>query len=391
MSFRLTAEQTELRDLVRRFVDRELIPVEMQASHDEDELDAFVAPFRESIEQMGLWLIEAPAEFGGPGLSLLERCIVREEVSRTKALPFRDNRLFGPRVGAILSLCNAEQRERFLLPVIRGEMTVCFAQTEPDAGSDPARMRTRAVRDGDFYLVNGVKRYISGAGRADFAQVTCVTDPEKGVRGGISTLLIDMRAPGVTLGRRQDTMMGDRPWEIVFTDVRVPVANRVGDEGGGFELAQSWLTANRILAHGAACIGIAQRSLEMAIDYALLRETFGQPLSERQAIQFMIADSATEILTARLLVYSTASRFDEGEDVRDESYMCKVVCTETAGRVVDRSMQIHGGLGLTTELPLEYWFRQMRSLRITEGATEVMRWRLARNLIRKRQREAARA
>ena len=179
-------------------------------------------------------------------------------------------------------------------------------------------------------------------------------------------------------------MMGDKPWELAFDNVRVPVENRIGEEGKGFSLAQNWLTFGRVQGHGARSVGIAQRSLEMAMDYARQRVTFGQPLSERQAIQFMIADSAIEIEATRLLIYETAWRYDQGQDVRNESYMVKIFCTEMASRVVDRAIQIHGGVGLTMDLPLQYWYRQMRSIRITEGVTEVLRWRLARNLIRAR-------
>ena len=165
-------------------------------------------------------------------------------------------------------------------------------------------------------------------------------------------------------------------------NVRVPVENRIGEEGQGFELGQKWLTVGRVKGHGARCVGIAQRALEMAMDYARHRVTFGQPLADRQAVQFMIADSAIEIRAARLMVYETAWKADQGKDVRNDSYMTKIFCTEMASRVVDRAIQIHGGVGLTQELPLEYWYRQLRSIRITEGVTEVLRWRLARNLTR---------
>jgi acyl-CoA dehydrogenase len=299
-------------------------------------------------------------------------------------MPFRHNPLFGPQVGPILYEGNDDQKERFLQPVLRGEMTVCFAQTEPDSGADPAGMRTRAVRDGDHYVLNGAKRFITGAGESDYAQVICVTDPEKRARGGISCLMVDMKAPGVQLVRQWPTMMGDKPWEIAFDNVRVPVENRIGEEGQGFALGQKWLTVGRVRGHGARCVGIAQRANEMAMDYARQRVTFGQPLADRQAIQFFIADSAIEIDAARLMVYRTAWMYDQGMDTRDESYMTKIYCTEMASRVVDRAMQIHGGVGLTKELPLEYWYRQIRSIRITEGVTEVLRWRLARNLMRTR-------
>ncbi|MSP56017.1 MAG: acyl-CoA dehydrogenase [Myxococcales bacterium] len=366
---------------VRTFVDRELIPVEMQSDVGDAITPERYAEFHRKVREMGLWQFDVPERFGGGGLGLLERCIIQEEIGRTKALPFRHNELFGPTGGAVLYHCQGEQVERFLLPVLRGEQKVCFAQTEPEGGADPAGMRTTAVRDGDDYVINGTKRFITGAARAHFAQVIALTDPEKRAHGGISCIIVPMHTPGVKLVRADHTMMGDEPWEIHFDNVRVPVANRIGEEGAGFRLAQEWLTVNRIKIHGAYPVGIARRALEMAMEYAKVRKTFGQPLSQRQVIQFMLADSAMEIEAARLLVLSTAWQFDQGQDVRDRSYMVKIVCTEMASRVVDRAIQIHGGVGLTTDLPLEYWYRQLRSIRITEGATEVLRWRLARSLL----------
>lgn len=383
MDFDLPEELRMLKETVGRFVDRELIPLEREFRPEGEGMpDRLLKPLQEKVKRLGLWLLDVPEEYGGAGLGLLPRCVIAEEVSRTVALPFRTNELFGPEVRPVLFHCNEEQKKRFLLPVIRGELRVCFAQTEPDAGSDPASMRTRAVRDGDHYILNGTKRFITGAGASDYAQVMAVTDPEKRARGGITCFLVDLKSPGVTLARQWPTMMGDAPWEIVFENARVPAANVIGKEGEGFMLAQKWITEGRIRGHGARAVGIAQRALDMMIEYAQNRVTFGRPLAERQAVQFMIADSAMELHAARLMVYECAWRHDRGEDVRNLSYMVKVMCTEMASRVVDRSIQVHGGIGLTKALPLEWWYRQLRSIRITEGATEVLRWRLAQNLIR---------
>ena len=197
--------------------------------------------------------------------------------------------------------------------------------------------------------------------------------------------MVDMKSPGVNLVRQWPTMMGDKPWEISFDNVRVPVENRIGEEGKGFApRPRSWLTFGRVQGHGARCVGIAQRAHRHGDGLRPPARHLRPAAAERQAIQFMIADSAIDIHAARLMVYSTAWRYDQGEDVRNESYMTKIFCTEMASRVVDRAIQIHGGVGLTKELPLEYWFRQVRSIRITEGVTEVLRWRMARNLIRAR-------
>jgi acyl-CoA dehydrogenase len=385
MDFDLPEELQVLKQTVRRFVDSELIPLERQYRHDGEGPmpEALLKPLQEKTKSMGLWLLDVPAEYGGAGLGLLARCVIHEEVWRGAALPFRGQELFGPEVRPVLFHCDEKQKERFLMPVLRGEMRVCFAQTEPDAGSDPASMQTRAARDGSDFVLKGTKRFITGAGRADYAQVMAVTDAEKRARGGVTCFLVNLKSPGVSLERQWPTMMGDAPWQIVFDDVRVPAANVIGEEGGGFSLAQQWIQEGRIKGHGARPLGIAARALELMIDYSRQRVTFGRPLAERQAVQFMIADSATELHAARLMVYECAWRYDRGEDVRDLSYMVKITCTEMASRVVDRSIQVHGGVGLTKELPLEWWYRQIRSTRITEGATEVLRWRLAQNILKK--------
>jgi acyl-CoA dehydrogenase len=386
MDFDLPEELQILKRTVRRFVDSELIPLERVYRHDGEGAmpEHLLKPLQEKARAMGLWQLDVPEEYGGAGLGLLARCVIHEQVARSAALPYRSLELFGPEVRPVLFHCNEEQKERFLKPVLRGEMRVCFAQTEPDAGSDPAGMQTRAIRDGADFIVNGTKRFITAAGRAHYAQVMAVTDPEKRARGGVTCFMVDLESPGVLLERQWPTMMGDAPWQIVFDNVRVPAANVIGEVGGGFSLAQKWLQEGRIKGHGAKPLGIADRSLEMMIDYSRNRVTFGRPLADRQAVQFMIADSATELHAARLMVYECAWRHDRGEDVRNLSYMVKFTSTEMASRVVDRAIQVHGGVGLTKDLPLEWWYRQIRSSRITEGASEVLRWRLAQNILKGR-------
>ena len=383
MDFNLPEELQVLKDTVRKFVDRELIPLERECRPEgEDMPEKFIKPLQEKAKAIGLWMLDVPPEYGGAGLDLLSRCVIMEEVARTIALPFRYAPIFGPEVRPVLFYCNDEQKERFLFPVIRGEKRVCFAQTEPDAGSDPAAMRTRAIKEGDHYILNGTKRFITSAAQSDYAQVMAVTDPEKRARGGITCFIVDMKSPGVKLERVWPTMMGDTPGEIVFENARVPAANIIGGVGQGFSIAQKWIQEGRIRGHGARPVGIAQRALDMMIEYSKNRVTFGQPLSNRQAIQYMIADSAMELHACRLMVYECAWRNDRGEDVRHLSYMTKIMCAEMVGRVVDRSIQVHGGVGLTRDLPLEWWYRQVRSIRITEGTPEVLRWRLGEHLIK---------
>jgi len=383
MDFDLPAETVELRERARAFFTEVLLPLEREIKPDDELSSETLARLQAEARARGLWQLDVPVEYGGQGRGLLDVCVASEELECSPVLPFRQNDVFGPKPGAILYSLNPEQRERFLMPVLRGELRTCFAQTEPGAGSDPANVATTAVRHGDAFVLNGTKRFIGAADRSDFAQVICRTGTDAGDgRGEISCLLVDMRSPGVELVRPWPTMMGDTPWEIRFSDVRVPAENLAGQSGAGFKLAQRWLTHGRIRNHGARSTGIAARALAMAIDYAKARETFGEPLAERQAIQFMIADSVIELEAARLLLYRCAWRYDRSESVKDDSYIVKLSCTEMAGRVVDRAIQIHGALGLSKELPLEYWYRQLRSMRITEGAAEVLRWRLARNVMR---------
>src|SRR5579862_6661199 len=383
MDFELPEELRIFGETLRRFVDSEMIPVERDASTDNETLKPeYYERFCKRAKDLGFWKMDIPEEYGGAGFSVLARSIVETELSRSVALPARGyGGITGPSVRAILYALEGELKEKYLLPVLRGEKRACFAQTEPDAGSDPGGMRTTAVRDGDSYVINGVKRFISGANKADFMQLMAATDRAKGSHGGISCFLVDMNTPGVKLTTSYQTMMGDRPWEIVLDNVRVPVAHRVGEEGGGFKLAQKWLGAGRV-KHGARALGVAERCLEMATSYAKQRSTFGRPLADRQAIQWKLADMFIELSAARLLVYKAATRLDKGEDAREDAYLCKYYADEMAFRAADQCMQIHGGIALTTDLPIEKLWRQQRSYRITEGASEVMKMVIARHVLK---------
>src|SRR5947209_11183068 len=260
------------------------------------------ADLERKAKDLGLWLLDVPTEYGGQGLSLLGLAVVWEELARTIALPPRGPGVFGPDVKPILFTLNDAQKEKYLYPVLRGEKTTAFAQSEPDAGSDPGSMRTTAVRNGDHYVINGVKRFITGAGDADFMQLMVATDRAKGSRGGISCFIVDMDTPGVKLGACYETMMGDKPWEIVLENVRVPTSHRVGAEGEGMRYGQQWLNIGRV-KHGARALDVAERCIEMAASYAKQRSTFGRPLADRQAVQWMLADMFLELQAARLLVY----------------------------------------------------------------------------------------
>jgi acyl-CoA dehydrogenase len=370
------AELDEFRANLRRFIEREVMPFERRVMSNAERL-----AIQAKAKVNGFWLLDVPEDLGGQGLGLSGMAVFWQEVSRTIAIPSRDHSLFGPTVGPILASLTGEQRERYLDPVLAGEKTTCFAQTEPDAGSDPASMRTRAVRRGDRYVINGTKRFITHAEKAAFAQVIACTDPVKGARGGISCFLVDMDTPGLTIATRHATMMGDAPCELAFEDVEVLEANRVGAEGEGFAIAQSWLSEGRI-RHGARACGVAERCLELALDYVKQRKTFGEPLAERQGVQWILADCATELHATMLMVQDAAAKLDRGEDARTETFMVKVYGDEMGFRVADRCLQLHGGIGLTTELPIEKLWRDQRSFMITEGPTEVLRTALARQILR---------
>jgi acyl-CoA dehydrogenase len=370
------SELEEFQRSLRRFVERELMPFERRA---------MTAAEREAIQckakDAGFWLLDVPEALGGQGLGLVGMAVFWHEISRTTTVPARNHSLFGPVPGPILLSLKGAQKQRYLDPVLAGEKTACFAQTEPDAGADPASMRTRAERKGTDYVINGVKRFITNADKADFAQLMAVTDPTKGARGGISCFLVDMKTPGVRISAKHQTMMGDAPCELVFDNVHVSAENRVGEEGEGFATAQRWLNEGRI-RHGARACGVAERCLEMALDYTKQRKTFGEPLSERQGVQWILADCFTELHATKLMVRDAAAKVDAGEDARAETFMVKIFGDEMGFRVVDRCLQLHGGIGLTTELPLEKFWRDQRSFMITEGPTEVLRTALAKLILR---------
>jgi acyl-CoA dehydrogenase len=376
--FALAPELRMFRDTLRRFVDEELIPLEARRPRPSPAEEARVTG---RARALGLWLLDVPEEWGGQGLGIAGQAVFWEQISRSVAFPPRDTGVFGPFVGPLLlTALNADQRERYLFPTLRGQARPCFAITEPDAGSDPGAIRTRAVRDGASYVVNGVKRFITGAEKASFAQLIAVTDPARGTRG-MSCLLVDMASSGVLVTAQYETMMGDRPCEVVFEDVRVPAENLVGAEGDGFRLAQDWITSGRVLRHGARSCGIAERCLELGAGYAKQRSTFGAPLASRQAVQFALADTYAELQMVRLLVQRAAWKLETGQDARLDSWLAKTQGAEMGFRAADRCMQMHGGIGLTADLPIERMWRDQRSFMITEGPGEVMRAAIARQVL----------
>ncbi|MFD6096556.1 acyl-CoA dehydrogenase family protein [Nocardiopsis flavescens] len=380
IDFSLSEEQRAVRDWVRTFVERELVPLENGVLRREREghppgLDREErARLRELARKSDFWGVETPVEYGGMGLDPVTAAVIEIELGRT-FLTFK----FGGEADNILYHCNEEQRERYLLPTIAGEKRSCFAITEPGAGSDAKAIRARAVRDGDTWVINGEKTFITGGNEADFAMVFAVTDPERGANGGVTCFLVD-RDMGWT-SEPIDTMGERRPASLVFQDVRVPHGNILGEEGGGFTLAMQWIGKGRYLLPARA-VGSCERLLTMAVEYSRTRETFGAPIADRQAIQWMIADSQVEIEALRLLVLHAAWQVGAGRDSRHAQSIAKLFGGVKANEIVDRVLQIHGGMGYTRELPIERFYRDLRLLRIFEGTDEIQRRTIARDLLR---------
>lgn len=377
--FELPDELKMLRDVVRRFVETEVVPLEKSMDFDQYALSPQeLAPLQKKARDLGLWCLGAPKEFGGQDLSALGLAVVAEESSKHR------NGAYNAALGAFgreppgpIYDGTPEQIEKYVLPVIEGTKKSFFALTEPSGGSDPARaVQTTAIKKGDKWILNGRKIFISGAEEADFGLVVARTGEG---RGGLTSFIVDTNQPGFTWSKIP-VIRPMYPCEVLLEDVEVPEENVIRGVGSGFAVAQERLLKNRV-PYAAACVGIGQKALELAIDYARDRETFGQPLGDRQAIQWMIVDSEIELRSARWLTWDAAAKCDRHEPARTEVSIAKVVATETAGRVVDRAIQIFGGMGVTRELPFERWYRELRIKRIGEGPSEVHRMVIARDLI----------
>jgi acyl-CoA dehydrogenase len=378
MDLSLTDEEREIRDWVRTFVTREVMPLEQTVLERErrNERGLTLEELRElqaKARAAGFFGIQTPDEYGGMGLGAVMNALIEIELGRS-FVQFR----FGGEADNILFHANEEQQAAYLLPTIAGEKISCFAITEPGAGSDARNIRTTAVRDGDEWVINGEKTFITGGDVADFCMVFAVTNKELGANGGVTCFLVDREAgwqsaPIPTMGEWG-------PASLSFQDVRVPHSAILGEEGRGFELAMRWIGKGRYLLPARA-LGACERLVEMGMDHARNRVTFGSPIAERQAIQWMIADSAVEIEALRWLVLSAAWQVDHDIDSRQSQSMAKLYGGVKANEIVDRVLQMHGGMGYTRELPIERWYRELRVLRIYEGTDEIQRRTIARNLL----------
>jgi acyl-CoA dehydrogenase len=388
MDFSVPPEIEEVRASFKQFLDREVRPVEerflpqlQEDSWSPEMREAGLALRRKSAE-VGYYGAHLPEDVGGWGLSTLGMTLLVEAGGQS-GLRFATFVLGPPNPEAPTPLLldgTPEQQKKYLIPLVKAEKTMCFALTEPDAGSDAQAIRTRAVRDGDTWVLNGVKHFITNGAHADFAVVFAVTDPEKRAQGGITAFIVESTTPGFTVGKKQKTMAGDtNQSELIFEDCRVPATNVLGPEGFGFFSAMKFLNAGRAYI-GAMCLGVADYLVRICTQYALERKAFGKPIGKNQAVQWMLADSAVEIETARWLTYRLAWLCDQGEQPMRESSMVKLYNTEMVGRVADRAVQIFGGMGYLTEGPVERIYRFVRMLRIVEGTSEIQRLVIARTL-----------
>ena len=371
----------QLIDTVRRFVTERLRPLEAQVSED----DAIPGEVIEEMKGLGLFGLSIPEEYGGLYLSMGDECLVGVELGRTSPA-FRS--AFGTNVGigsqGLVMFGTEAQKAKYLPGIASGEIITSFALTEPEAGSDSANVQTRAIRDGDFYVLNGTKRFITNANKADLFTVMARSDPSKPGGGGVSAFLVERNLPGLSVGKPEKKMgqQGAHICDVIFDNVRVPVENRLGAEGEGFKVAMQVLDRGR-LHISAVCIGVAERLLADCVAYASERKQFGQAISGFQLIQGMIADSKTEALVAKAMTMETARARDAGKSVTMEAAAAKYFASEMVGRVADRAVQIFGGAGYVADHGIERFYRDVRIFRIYEGTSQIQQVVIARETMKR--------
>ena len=380
MDFSLTEDQKMLKTMVRDFATKELEPVAAQI----DEIGEFPAEQVRKIADLGLMGLTIPEKYGGSGRGRVDFCIAVEELSRASAAAasyFRVSLSLG--IVPIIMHGTEEQKQKYLPPHARGEKMACFALTEAGAGSDPAALQTTAVRRGDGYVLNGTKLFISIGAEAEIIVVFATIDKSLGYRG-ITAFIVEKGTPGFSVGKHENKLgfRGLSAAELIFEDCFVPQENRLGEEGRGFRIALEALDESRITV-GAEAVGIAQAALDAAINYAKERQQFGQRIANFQAIQWMLADMATQIEAARMLTYYAADLQDKGLPFIKESAMAKLFASEVSSFVTNKALQIHGGYGYTKDYPLERYLRDAKLTEIYEGTSEMMRMTIARALVGK--------
>jgi acyl-CoA dehydrogenase len=370
-----------LQATVSRFVRERLVPAEETVA----ETDEIPEDIVRDMKEIGLFGLTIPENYGGLGLTMEEESLIMFEMGKTSPA-FRS--LFGTTVGigsqGILMDGTSEQKEKYLPRLATGEIIASFALTEPEAGSDAASLRTTAIRDGDDYIVNGTKRYITNAPHAGIFTLMARTNPQDKGAGGVSAFIVEADTPGITIGK-YDKKMGHRgahTADVIFENCRVPARNIIGGvEGKGFKTAMKVLEKGRI--HIAAiAVGVAERMLDDALKYAVERKQFGQRIADFQLVQAMLADSKAEVYAAKCMVIDAAQRRDRGENVSTEASCCKMFATEMCGRVADRAVQIFGGAGYMSEYGIERFYRDVRLFRIYEGSTQIQQIVIARNMIK---------
>ena len=381
MDPRSTPEIEALREQARAIVDETLIPAEREVLR----TGAVPADALRRLREAGMFGITVPREYGGLGHHTFAQVLVHEELGRAHH-GFLHGLVLSNGIGAsaLLAAGSAELKRRYVPAIASGELTTAFALTEPEAGSDAGRISTRAVKDGDEWVIDGVKHYITNGPGAELVTVVAVTDPEKGTRGGVTAFLVDRREmPGIVVEEVQKTM-GTPPYSqarLRFEGVRVPASHVLGAEGEGFRLAMSALDHGRI-AVAAGALGPMARLIELMAARAKSREQFGGPIAQFQGVQWMLADSETDRYAARQVTYDAAWRLDRGERVTRQAAMAKLFATEAVGRVADRAVQLFGGQGVMEEGPVQHIYRDVRVMRIYEGTSEIQRLVIARELLK---------
>jgi alkylation response protein AidB-like acyl-CoA dehydrogenase len=382
----LTSPQfAELRDRIRRYITDELIPLEKDLGLTPESpwpREMLGRIWKRSYE-LGFLGATLSKDLGGPGLSILETCLLKLDIAESGAIlaPHVLGDLSGPpRVGNLMPIATPDQIERFFMPVIRGDKGICFALTEPHSGSDAASIKTSAVRDGNELVINGHKHYISGSTFADIAIVICVTDPEAGAKG-ITAVLVDLHASGVK--RVEDYLPMSRQHidsDLLFENVRVPVENVIGGFGNGLRLGMARINVNRLL-HCPTMVGLARMAYRHSVEYAQTRQQFGGPIARFQAIQHMLADMAASLYACESMIMNAAMKADRGGDLRMEASACKLFVSERCFEIADKAVQIHGNVGVTHNHPVEHAFRKLRMFRIVTGTSEIQRNTIAKEIL----------